>query len=109
MKSLGAIQCINNKKTTSCAVVSTEENFDEIHDSRSISLSCKITIGTKTSYQHSRKSLESLITQISIIKELLLIFVSDTIGQTNTIIGKRKSRNDGIGLVFQTKKVGLAK
>ena len=44
MKSLGAIQCINNKKTTSCAVVSTEENFDEIHDSRSISNSSSTVI-----------------------------------------------------------------
>ena len=108
MESFGTIQRINDKKTTSRAIISTKENLYKIHYGSAISLSSEILIGSKTAYKHSRKSLKCFIAKVSIAKKLFLILIRNTICQTDTVIRQRKSRDNYIKITLQTKQISLS-
>jgi hypothetical protein len=49
MERIWTVQRIDNKKTTSRAVIGAEEHFYKVHDGRSVALTSKVLASTKQS------------------------------------------------------------
>ena len=109
MKGFWTVQCVNNKEATSRSIVGAEKHFDEVHNSCPVALSRKIFTCAETAYEYSGETFERFVAQICVIEKLFFVFIRNTIGQANTVIGKRKSSNYGVRLALQTKEVGFAK
>ncbi len=108
VKRLRAVQSIDYQETATSAVIGAEEHLDKVHDGSAIALSCKGAAGAETTDEHSGETLQRLIAQVCIIKELFLVFVSDTVSKTYAVVGERESCNDGIRLTLEAEKIGLA-
>ena len=58
--------------------------------------------------EHSGKTLQRLVAQFSVFKELLFVLVGDAVGQADAVVGERKGGDDGVGLALETEKISLA-
>jgi len=109
MKSFGTVQRIDDEETATRAVVGTEEHLDEVHDGGTKALPGEIAAGTETTNEHGRETFECLVAQVGVIEKLLLILVCDAVSQADAVVREREGSDDGVGLIFEAEKVGLAK
>ena len=108
MKCFGTVESIDDEETATCAVVGTEEHFDEIHDGRSVAFASEVAAGTETTNEYGGKTFQRLVAQVGVFKELLLVLIGDAVGQADAVIGERKGSDDSAGLALETKKIGSA-
>ena len=108
VKRFGTVEGIDDEETAPRAVVGADEHFDEVHDGCSVALTCEVAAGSETADEYGGETLEGLVAQVGVVKELLFVFVSDAVGQSDAVVGKRESGDDGVGLTFETEQIGLA-
>jgi len=108
MERFGTVEGIDDKKATARAIVGAEEHFDEVHDGRSVALTCKVFACPQTTDKHSGETLQRLVAQVGVFEKLFLVLVGDAVGQANAVVGELKGGDNGVGLALETEKISLA-